>query len=479
MRRLPSVLVIPKTSRLPNEPIAREELVEVLARAERPDPSTHLIGTELEKAGVFVPPDGGPPRPVSYPEHVLPTLQALVERFGWAPGPDRGVDGEIIELVRDGASITLEPGGQLELSGAPLHNVHQTCAEFSQHYDELHTVSQPLSLGWMAVGHHPWATRDEIHWMPKGRYRVMQAYLPTRGARGLDMMLRTCTVQANFDYGSEAQCARRFRLANAMAPVLAALFANSPYLEGRATGLASVRNEVWLDVDTARSGVPRFAFDGFSYERYVDWALDVPMFFVKRDGQYHPHHETFRRYLEHGLTTPDGTHHRATHGDWSLHLSTVFPEVRLKPYLELRSADAVGSRHVCALPALAKGLLYDEDAGGQAWEHLSGFTYEERLELWNEAIRHGLRSPRLRELGGALLRLAREALDRGDIRDAKGRTEARFLDGLEALVEQGHSPGDEVLAALGPEPGRDGAARRAFLRAFHFAGVGLEDAAGA
>jgi glutamate--cysteine ligase len=466
--------VIPKPSPLPHDPITRDELVDVLVRAERPDPSTHLIGTELEKAGVFVPPDGGPPRPVSYPEHVLPTLLALVERFGWTPGPDRGIDGEVIELVREGASITLEPGGQLELSGAPLHNVHQTCAEFSQHYGELHTVSVPLSLGWMAVGHHPWATRDEIHWMPKGRYRVMQDYLPTRGSRGLDMMLRTCTVQANFDYGSEAQCARRFRLANAIAPVLAALFANSPYLEGKAAGVASVRNQVWLDVDAARCGIPRFAFDGFTYERYVDWALDAPMFFIKRSGQYHPYHETFRHYLEHGATTPDGVPLRATHGDWSLHLSTVFPEVRLKPYLELRSADAVGSRHVCALPALAKGLLYDEDAGGQAWERLAGLAYEDRQELWMEAIELGLRSPRLRELASVLVELGREALDRADIRDGKGRTEARFIDPLGALVEQGRSPGDEVLEALGPAPGRDAAARRAFLRAFHFAGVGLE-----
>jgi glutamate--cysteine ligase len=464
--------LIPKTSRLPNEPITRAELVEVYVKAERPDPSTHLIGTELEKAGVFMPPDGGLPRPVSYHEHVLPTLQALKERFGWADGPDRGIDGEIIELVRDGASITLEPGGQLELSGAPLHNVHQTCAEFSQHYDELHAVSQPLSLAWMAVGHQPWATRDEIHWMPKGRYRVMQAYLPTRGDRGLDMMLRTCTVQANFDYASEAQCAQRYRLANAMAPVLAALFANSPYLEGRAAGVASIRNQVWLDVDPVRSGIPPFAFDGFSYERYIDWALDAPMFFVKRDGKYHPFHETFRHYLEHGLLAPDGVRHQATHGDWSVHLSTVFPEVRLKPYLELRSADAVGSRHVCALPALAKGLLYDEDAGGQAWERLAGFSYEERRGLWQDAIDHGLRAPRLRELARVLLDLARAALDRWDIRDSKGRTEARFIDRLEELVAQGRSPGHQVLDALGDAPGRDAAGRRALVRAFHFAGVG-------
>lgn len=462
------------TSRLPDEPITRDELLGVFVRAERPDPSTHLIGTELEKAGVFVPPDGGMPRPVSYHEHVLPTLRAMVEQFGWAEGPDRGPDGEIIELVRDGASITLEPGGQLELSGAPLHNVHETCAEFSQHYDELHALSQPLSLAWMAVGHHPWATRDEIHWMPKGRYQVMRAYLPTVGSRSLDMMLRTCTVQANFDFASEAQCAARFRLANAMAPVLAAVFANSPYLEGRSAGMASLRNDVWLDVDRQRSGVPRFAFDGFSYERYVDWALDVPMFFVKRNGKYHAHHQTFAHYLEHGMTTPDGVHHHATHGDWSVHLSTVFPEVRLKPYLELRSADAVGSKHVCSLPALAKGLLYDDDAGGEAWERLSGFSYEERQEQWKAAIVHGLRDPSLCELARALVGLARSALDRADIRDSKGRTEARFIDPLDKLVESGQSPAHAVLAELGDAPGRDNEGRRALVRAFHFAGVGLD-----
>lgn len=462
----------PKRQSFPDEPITREELVDVFVGAERPDPSTHLIGTELEKAGVYVPPDGGPPRPVSYDEHVLPTLRAMAERFGWAPGSDRGTSGEIVELTRNGASITLEPGGQFELSGAPLRNVHETCAEFSQHYDELHEISQPLSLAWMAVGHHPWATRDEINWMPKGRYRVMRSYLPTRGGRALDMMLRTCTVQANFDYTSEQQCGERFRLANAMVPVLTALFANSPYLEGRSAKLASIRSQVWLDVDGDRCGIPRFAFEGFSYERYVDWALDVPMFFVKRDGEYHPHHVPFRRYLEEGFTAPDGTRHHASHRDWFLHLSTVFPEIRLKPHIEFRSSDSVGSRYVCALPALIKGVLYDDDAAGEAWDRLSGLTYEERMELGVEAIEQGLRSPRLRDMARVLLDLARTALDRWDIRDDKGRTEARFIDRLEPLVDQGQSPAHEILAELGEAPGRDAEGRRALVRAFHFAGVG-------
>ncbi len=457
-----------------DEPLTREALLEVFTNAERPDPSTHLIGTELEKVGVFMPPDGGPPQPVNYTDHVLPTLRGLADQFGWSAGSDRGTGGEIVELVRDGASITLEPGGQLELSGAPLHNVHETCAEFSQHYDELHAVSQPLSLAWMAVGHHPWATRDEINWMPKGRYQIMRRYLPTRGGRALDMMQRTCTVQANLDYASEQQCATRFRLANAMAPVLTALFANSPYLEGRSAARASIRSEVWLDVDPDRCGVPRFAFESFSYERYVDWVLDVPMFFVKRDGIYHAHHRTFRQFMDEGFTDPNGTTHRANAKDWFLQMSTVFPEVRLKPHIEFRSADAVGSRHVCALPALVKGILYDEDAAGQAWEHLSGFTYEERLELWREAIEQGLRSDRLRGIARVLLDLSRTALDRMNIRDDKGRTEARFIDRLEPLVDRGLTPGFEVMEAVGEAPGRDAQGRRALVRGFHFAGVGGE-----
>lgn len=462
----------PKRQQYPDEPLSFEELVDVFVRAERPDPASHLIGTELEKAGVFMPADGGDPRPVDFDNHVRPTMEALVERFGWKPGSDRGTSGEVVELVRNGASITLEPGGQFELSGAPLRNVHETCAEFSEHYDELHAVSQPLSIAWLATGHHPWATRNEINWMPKGRYQVMRNYLPTRGHRALDMMLRTCTVQANLDYRSEQQCGERYRLANAMAPVLTAIFANSPYLEGRNTGLASVRSQVWLDVDADRCGVPRFAFEPFSYQRYVDWALDVPMFFVKRDGVYHPHHETFRQFLEAGFVDPSGVRHAATHRDWFLHLSTVFPEVRLKPHIEFRSADAVGSKYVCALPALVKGVLYDDDAAGQAWEALQGFTYDERIGLWHEAIEHGLRSKTLQGLARTLVDLARTALDRMDIRDDKGRTEARFIDRLEPLVERGVSPAHELVEAFGEEPGRGAEGRRALVKAFHFAGAG-------
>ena len=460
------------TAHRPHEPLRREALVRFFEAAIRPDPATHLIGTELEKFGVLSAQPGAPLQPVRYREHVLPVLEQLVDRFGWEAGPDRGEHGEMVELRRRGASITLEPGGQLELSGAPLGDVHQTCAEFTEHYHELHTVSEPLGLTWFAAGHHPWATRDEIDWMPKGRYAVMRAYLPTRGRLALDMMLRTCTVQANFDYASEAQAGERLRLASAMSPVVTAMFANSPYVEGRTTGYQSWRSHVWTDVDNDRCGIRPFFFEpGFSFEKYVDWALQVPMFFVKRGDTYWPMHLPFSHFLEHGFTAPDGTHHHAVWGDWVTHLSTLFPEVRLKPHLEFRSADAVGSRFVCALPALLEGLLYDDDATAAAWELFDGLDFAGRMKLWDDGVRFGLHADPIREQAVKLLEISRTALDKMNVRDSKGRTESRFLDRLQPLVEQGCSPADDALKALGENPGRDPAAQHAFVKQFHFAGV--------
>jgi glutamate--cysteine ligase len=462
------------SSHPPSAPLqGRDELVAVFERARRPDPATHLVGTELEKFGVTIPEDpNAPPTTVEYDAHIRPVLEAMCDRFGWEPGPDHGTEGQMVELRRDGASITLEPGGQFELSGKPLPDVHHTCAEFSEHYRELDEVSLPLRLSWMTAGHHPWATRQEVHRMPKGRYAVMGAYLPTKGFRALDMMLRTSTVQANFDYTDEAQCRRRLRLAALMSPVIVSLFANSPYLEGEAVGQASVRGGVWLNVDPDRCGIPNFMVDGtFSFETYVDWLLDVPMFFVKRNDTYHPHHVPFRRYMDEGFVTPDGTRHRATTDDWQLHMSTVFPEVRLKPYIEVRAADAVTSRYVCALPAIVKGLLYDDDATGEALEKLGSPDPGALLSRRREAFERGLASDRCRELARALLDLSRASLDRMNVLDDKGRTEARFLDPLEELVDSGRSPGDMVIADIGDKPGVDNEGRRAFARAFHFAGV--------
>ena len=449
----------------------RDQLVTYFERAVRSDPSTHLIGTELERFGLARDDEAGAYMPVRYAPHVQGVLEAMVRDHGWTPGSDRGVDGQVVELRRNGASITLEPGGQLELSGAPLTNVHETCAEFSQHYEELDAVSRPLGLTWMAVGHHPFATREQIHWMPKGRYAVMRAYLPQKGSMALDMMLRTCTVQANFDFASEAQAGLRLRRASALAPIVMAMFANSPLVEGKPSGKVSARSWVWTDVDNERCGIRPFFFEQpFSFERYVDWVLDVPMFFFKRDGGYVAHHAPFRHFLEHGADTPDGQHTRATWDDWLLHLSTVFPEVRLKPHLEFRSADAVGSRFLCALPALLKGLLYDDAAGDEAMAPVDALTFDERVELWHEAATVGMKSPRVHDLAKRVLETSHRALEGFDVRDSKDRRESRFLEPLAPLIERGVSPGEDILANL-EHVGTDEAARTAIAAAWRFAGV--------
>lgn len=453
--------------------LRRDQLVTYFERAIRPDPSTHLIGTELERFGLARDDEAGAYMPVRYAPHVKGVLDGLMRDHGWEPGSDRGIDGEIVELRRDGASITLEPGGQFELSGAPLTNVHETCAEFSQHYKELDAVSKPLGVTWLAIGHHPFATREQIHWMPKGRYAVMRDYLPQKGSMALDMMLRTCTVQANFDYASEAQAGERLRRASALAPIVMAMFANSPLVEGAPSGRVSSRSWVWTDVDNDRCGIRPFFFEpSFSFERYVDWALDVPMFFFKRQGKYVAHHEPFRRYLEHGAECPDGTPVRATWDDWVLHLSTVFPEVRLKPHLEFRSADAVGSKYLCALPALLKGLLYDDAAGQEAMAPIDALSFDERVGLWHEAANAGLKSERVHTLAKRVFEHARQSLEAFDVLDSRGRRESRFLDSLAPLLDQGLTPGEETLHALADdEVGDDTKARAAIARAWRFAGT--------
>lgn len=448
-----------------------DELVLWFERARRR--GTHLIGTEQEKFGI-VRDASGMPEPVRYREHVLPTLEAMIERFNWKPAADRGIDGELIALERDGASITLEPGGQFELSGKPLPTVHHTCSEFTQHYEELDSIAKPMGVSWLACGFHPFATREEIDRMPKGRYQVMADYLPTRGDMALDMMLRTCTVQANFDFADEAQCGRRLRLMLGVSSLVTALFANSPYEEGKFSGYHSRRSRTWEEVDPDRCGLLPFVFEGeFTWHKYVSWALDVPMFFAKRGHHYHPHHVSFRRFMTEGFTAPDGVHHRATQGDWETHLSTLFPEVRIKPFIEVRGADSVGSKTVCALPALCKGLMYDEDALQAAWEMVARLEFSERLDLWKRARTNGLSDPEVRTKSMRLLTLARAGLDRIDVRDSKGRTEARFLDSLEEQARRGNTPASEAMAELGENPGRSAEARAKVANWFRFAGAEL------
>ena len=451
-----------------------DELVRWFEKAQRPD--QHLIGTEQEKFGLYL--DNGVPTPVRYHEHVLPTLEGLRDRFGWRESADRGSDGELVALERDGASITLEPGGQLELSGKPLPTVHDTCAEFSAHYEELHAVAKPMGVAWIACGFHPFATREEIDLMPKGRYAVMRAYLPTRGELALDMMLRTCTVQANFDYKDEAQCGRRMRLMLGVSSLITALFANSPFKEGQSIAagprgpVRSLRSATWEHVDPDRCGLLPWLFEGeFSWARYVDYGLDVPMFFVKRGHHYYPHHVPFRRFLAEGFVDPQGVTHRATQADWELHLSTLFPEVRIKPFIEIRGADSIGSQTVCALPALCKGLIYDDDARMAAWELVEDLSFEQRMDLWRRAREHGLSDPEVLSKSKQLLGFARAGLEQLDVRDSKGRTEARFLDSLDRQVARGATPAGDALQKFGEAPGRSPEARRALVDYFTFAGA--------
>jgi glutamate--cysteine ligase len=454
---------IPATDRPPR----RDELVSWFEDAATG--GTHRIGTEQEKFGFHE--VDGLLQPIGYPE-IAKVLEALVARYGWRDGPDHGIDGERVMLVREDASITLEPGGQFELSGAPLETLHQTCGELSTHHDEIDSIGRDLGITWAAVGFTPFATRDEIPWMPKGRYAVMREYLPTRGARAHDMMKRTCTVQCNLDYVDEAQCGRRLQAALKLSPLMTALFANSPYYEGKANGLQSNRSDVWSDVDPDRCGIPRFLVeDPFSYERYVDWALGVPMFFVKRQGRYIPHHATFVDFLCDGIEDPSGTHHHATWDDWLLHLSTLFPEVRIKPFIEIRGCDSVGSRFVCALPAVTKGSMYQADATQQAAEIVADLDHAGVVDLWQRARRDGLHDPDILERARRLVGLARKGLDALDNRDRKGRTEARFLDALDEDLAQGKSPGDLVREQIGEVDGRTPEGRRALVRGFRFAGT--------
>ncbi len=453
----------------PPEP-TYEDLVGTFEAAAKPSLADHRIGTELECFGIALSPR---PAPVRYTRQIEPTLRALRDEHGWREGPNRGRDGELVELVRDGASITLEPGGQLELSGAPLASLHDTCAELSRHARELDAVSKPRGICWIAAGFHPFATLDEIDWVPKARYDIMRDYLPERGRHALDMMARTCTVQANLDYRNEADCGRRLRLASALGPVVTALFANSPYVEGRACGYRSLRMEVWFHVDPDRCGVPPFVFgdEPFSYARYVDWALDVPMFFVVRDGRYHRTHTTFRTFLEQGLRTASGTRLRPEYGDFLLHLSTLFPNVRLKPYLEVRTADAVPRPYVCALPALWKGILHDDDAQARALEFVGDLSREALFEMWEEARKAGLASERIRTLCRTLVEAAAEGLARQSVPGAQPGSEARFLDPARDLAARGQCPADLLLERFGPAPGRDADARRALTAAMRFAGA--------
>ena len=317
------------------------------------------IGTEHEKFP-FRLADLAPP---DYQHGIRVLLEGLQPK-GWAPITDRG---NVIGLTRGAASVSLEPAGQFELSGAPVETLHETDAELANHFEELKPVAERAGLDFAMLGFHPTARREDMHWMPKGRYAIMRRYMPTVGGQGLDMMLRTCTVQVNLDFESEADMVEKLRLSLALQPIATALFANSPFKEGRDTGFASWRSQVWTDTDPDRTGIPRVVFqDGFGFERFVDYLIDVPMYFVYRNGTYHDvAGKSFRDFMAGRLEGFEGQ--LPTMGDFADHLTTVFTEVRLKKFLEMRGADAGPPAMLAALPALWVGLLYDDAAQKAAW----------------------------------------------------------------------------------------------------------------
>ncbi len=424
-------------------PIAsKSELIGWIAAGEKPR-SAFRIGTEHEKFPFYradigaVPYDGR-----GAAGGIRHLLEGMQQRLGWEPIID---DGHIIGLAgpEGGGAISLEPGGQFELSGAPVETLHETAAELAAHLADVKAVAEPHGIGFLALGHSPLWTREQTPVMPKGRYRIMANYMPKVGTRGLDMMFRTCTVQVNLDFADEADMVKKLRVSIALQPIATALFASSPFTEGKLNGFQSVRSEIWLDTDNARSGMLPFVFDeGMSYEGYVDWALDVPMYFVKRGPVYHDvTGASFRDLLAGRLPQLPGEH--ATMSDWANHLSTLFPEVRLKRFLEMRGADAGPPGLLNALPAFWVGLLYDQVALDSAWDLVKVWSTEDRQGLRDAVPAAGLSATvagrSVREVAQQVLELSRAGLARRARLNGKGQDETRFLDPVLAIAESGRS----------------------------------------
>lgn len=399
------------------------------------------VGTEHEKIGLY---EDTLERVTYEGERGIGALLEAVARTGdW----ERIMDADhLVGLRQSGASITLEPGGQIELSGAPLRTARETCREFNAHVDLLNAVSEEFGILWLGIGADPLHPVSEIPKMPKQRYDIMRAYLPTRGKLGLDMMHATATVQANYDYADEADMAAKMRMAMGVAPLCSALFANSPIVAGRDTGLISYRVSVWRDVDPDRCGLLEFVFDeGFGYRDYLEWALDVPMFFVVRNGRYKAAGgTTFRQFIESGF---EGEH--ATLGDWDTHLTTLFPEVRLKQIIEIRGADSVPRDLICALPVLYKGLFYDPQARAEATALGAQWSPGERAEALIAVARDGLAArvagrPVL-EMAESLVEISEGGLSRLVEPGLADDDEHIFLAPLRVALEVGKSPGQELL----------------------------------
>eukprot|EP00271_Cylindrocystis_brebissonii_P007545 TRINITY_DN21110_c0_g1_i1.p1 TRINITY_DN21110_c0_g1~~TRINITY_DN21110_c0_g1_i1.p1 ORF type:complete len:524 (+),score=72.10 TRINITY_DN21110_c0_g1_i1:223-1794(+) len=432
-----------EATRVETEPLTKEDLVAYLKSGCKPKEKWR-IGTEHEKFGFNL----DTLEPISY-EQIQALLEAIAERFSW----ERVCEGDkIIGLKASGQSVSLEPGGQLELSGAPVDTLHQTCAEVNSHLYQVKAVAEEMGIGFVGLGFNPKNAIKDIPIMPKGRYEIMRNYMPKVGTLGLEMMFRTCTIQVNLDFDSEQDMIDKFRAGLALQPIATALFANSPFTEGKPNGYVSYRSHIWEDVDNNRTGDLPFVFeDDFGFERYVEYALDVPMYFVYRNKKYvDATGHSFRDFLAGRLSVLPGD--TPTLNDWENHLTTIFPEVRLKRYLEMRGADGGPWRKICALPAFWVGLLYDKESLQGALDLVADWTGDERRMLRRKVPRQGLQTPfrdgLLRHVAKDVFQLAKEGLER------RGYKETSFLNDLAGTVQTGRTPAEHLLERYNSEWGQ-------------------------
>lgn len=404
------------------------------------------IGTEHEKFAYNL----KTLRPLEYEgERGIRALLEAMQEFGWDPV----MEGDnIIALTKpDRSSISLEPAGQVELSGAPVKTIHQTCGEVTEHLRQVKEIAANMGVGFLGLGYQPKWPRDEMPWMPKGRYKIMREYMPTRGELGLHMMQSTCTVQVNLDFDSEASMIKMLRIALALQPIATALWANSPFREGKPNGYLSYRSHIWTDVDPDRSGTLPFVFeDGFGFERWVDYILDVPMYFVYRKGTYiNAAGQSFRDFMAGKLPALPGE--LPTMKDWGDHMTTAFPEVRLKTFLEMRGADGGPWARLCALPAFWVGLLYDTDARDAAWDLVKDWTTEEREAMRRDVPKTALKTPfrdgLVKDVACRALTIARQGLKNRTRLDAVGLDESHYLQPLYHICDSGMTPAEELLTA--------------------------------
>ena len=426
---------------------SRSQLVQYFAIKEKKI-NEWKIGTEHEKFIFSL--ENFHPVPYKGKNGIESLLISLKENSGWKPINENN---NIIGLIAENqSSISLEPGGQLELSGAPLKNLHMTCDETGTHLNQLRKALKKLNLGMAGFGFHPLSSREDFQFMPKGRYKIMKKWMPKVGEMGLDMMLRTCTIQVNLDYSDEIDMVRKFKTATTLQPIITALFCNSPFYEGKSSGFLSMRTEVWRNTDKARSGIPACLFEeDFGYEKWVDYLLSVPMYFVHRDGKYYDvSGSSFQNFLNGKLKDFEGQ--RPTIKDWEDHMSVAFTDVRLKGFLEMRGADGGPWDRICALPAVWVGLLYDKESLEAAEELAKHITFSEIIEATEACSKTGLRANigkfKVQELAKELLIISKMGLQKRNQLDSSGQDETGFLSPLFSMAEAGETLADEMLESF-------------------------------